>query len=241
MTQDRWLRRTALAAVLGNIAFDAFIPLDPERYDNLFSPTPLWGPVSLVLLGYTLFALRDSQRRVTAHDRIALPLTVAAVLQAGWTAATATDQIGLGLLLMFLLLGTGISMFRHALRLQPRAAAIPFSLTLGWLSVATIANVFTWVVASGLRGTAPGEPFYAVAALALAGSIALWLNRRFESLVHPLVVAWAAFGIAFAHRNDSLPVHLSALAVGVVLVTWVAVAAVTPRRRTMMRRPAYLR
>lgn len=255
MTQDRWLRWTALVAFLMTVALNAsldfFLPGLPAveevagRYENLFTPADwafsLGGLVYLTLLAYAAYSLSASQARVAAHDRLAHPFTAFSLLAMGWLVLFRSGYVGAALVLTVLMLATGISMFRHALRLYPRVAAFPFSLLLGCLSLATVSGVFTWVVSLGWRGSAPGEPFYGVASLALVGALAVWINYRFASLVFPLVLALGSFALAFEHRNDCLPVHLAALAVGVSLVAWSAVAAATSRRRVLLRRAAYLR
>lgn len=255
MTQDRWLRWTALVAFLMtlalNAALDFFLPGLPAveevagRYENLFTPADwafsLGGLVYLTLLAYAVYSLSASQRRVAAHDRLAHPFTAFSLLAMGWLALFRTGHIGVALVLTVLMLGTGIAMFRHALRLYPRVAAFPFSLLLGWLSLATVSSAFTWVVSLGWRGAPPGEPFCAVASVALVGALGMWINYRFASLVFPLVLALGIFALAFEHRNDCLPLHVAALAVGVTLVAWDAAAAVTSRRRVLLRRAAYLR
>jgi hypothetical protein len=143
----------------------------------------------LTLLGYAVYSLKDSQR---AHDRIAPPL------------------LAYSLFALFhqpvLMLVAAVFMFRPALELRPRVAAVPFSLTLGWLTLATL---------NGLP---------AVPALLLVGCLGIWMNHHYESLVYPAVLAWGAFTVAFAYRSDSLAVHLTALTVAVVLVAWISVA-----------------
>lgn len=153
----------------------------------------------LTLLPYALYALHPSQRNVKAHDRIALPLIVYCLL-----------RFDLPMLI------AAILMFRFALELRPRVAAVPFSLTLGWLTLAAL----------------DGLP--ALPALIVIGCLGIWMNHHYESLVYPAVLAWGAFGIAFAYRADRLSVHLTALAVAVLLVAWISVAVTTPRRTTFV-------
>lgn len=199
MPQERWLRWTALAVLLANLPWNS-------RH------LALWA-----LLAYSIYSLRERQRPVIAHDRIAVPLTAFGLMAIAWTLSERVALPTLHGVLTFLLLGVAISMFRHALLLHPRVGAVPISLALGWISVETLKMA---------------PDFLMVLAL---GGLGLWLNRRFASLVYPLVMAWGAFALALERRHDDLTIHVAAMAVGTLLVAWVAVAAVTPRRRVTMR------
>lgn len=183
MLKFRWI---ALGALLINMSV------------NLMRASGLQMMVFLTLLTYLGFALAESQREVEAHDRIALPLLF-------------FNLLGIAHLELLSIVPAAF-MFRHALELYPRIAAVPFSLALGWLTLANLTGVPTLV------------------AVALIAALGIGLNARYESLVYPMVLAWGAFQIAFAYRNDSITVHLAALAAAVVLVAWVAVAATAPRR-----------
>ncbi len=73
---------------------------------------------------------------------------------------------------------------------------MPFSVYLGWISIATIANIGTWLDRAGWDGGPISPPAWAaimvVAGTMLAAAIALLRHDP----VFPLVFLWAYLGIA---------------------------------------------
>jgi hypothetical protein len=94
---------------------------------------------------------------------------------------------------------------------------LPFSLYLGWITVATVANVSQVLYASmGWRGSPFSEPIWAVVMLvvaALLGVLMIFLRRE---VVYPLVLVWAFIGI-WGKRAATPLVAWSALVGAVVL------------------------
>jgi cell division protein FtsX len=72
----------------------------------------------------------------------------------------------------------------------------PFSLYLGWISVATIANASAMQSALGWLDLGMMEASWTLLKLAIAGAVASVIVVRRHDTVFGLVVAWAAFGIS---------------------------------------------
>jgi benzodiazapine receptor len=73
---------------------------------------------------------------------------------------------------------------------------IPFSLYLGWITVATIATASAVQSALYWNDLGFAAVTWTLIKLALAGAIAGIVSLRKNDVVFPLVVAWAAFAIA---------------------------------------------
>ena len=72
----------------------------------------------------------------------------------------------------------------------------PFSLYLGWISVATIANISAMQSALGWNDLGIDAVAWTLVKLAIAGAITVVVVLRRHDFVYGLVVAWAAFGIS---------------------------------------------
>jgi len=70
---------------------------------------------------------------------------------------------------------------------------------LGWITVATVANATTLLVAWGVDGLSESAPAITIGILLVAAAIALAVIRRFRSVAYALVLVWAYIGILLKH------------------------------------------
>jgi hypothetical protein len=110
-----------------------------------------------------------------------------------------------------------------------------FSLYLGWICVATFANLAAWLVASGSRPFGLSISVLAVVFVLAAALLFLVLTWRTRWLVPGLVYVWAAVGIAGrAGQPDAV---VTAAWIGVALVL-AGLALATAQRLRSLRAPA---
>lgn len=191
-----------------------------RRYQSLFTPAPfafaIWGLIYAGFIGVCIAGLLPSRRSMPIFDRLGPPLMLANVFGATWVAAFQSDLIVASVLLvlgslvlaawMFLLVtrATEIGMARFALTL-------PFALFLGWMCVATIANIGAALVAMGYAGAGGGARVTTVVALVVATAAGISIGARYRQFVVPAVVAWAAYAIAVADRHIDRTVATAAI------------------------------
>jgi hypothetical protein len=72
---------------------------------------------------------------------------------------------------------------------------LPFSIYLGWITIATIANVTALLVNAGWNNFGLGEQFWAVLVIAVGIAIALAILFTRNDIFYCLVVDWALLGI----------------------------------------------
>ncbi|MEJ5914303.1 tryptophan-rich sensory protein [Pseudokineococcus sp. 1T1Z-3] len=110
-------------------------------------------------------------------------------------------------------------------------------LYLGWVLVATVANVASWLVQAGAGGLVLGEVAWAVVVLALAAGLASWVCWRTGRLAPALSaswgLAWIGVGRASGELTSGVVAVVAALAALVVLG-----AGVTARVRAGRATPA---
>lgn len=253
---DRPWRLAAVVAVVLNVAFSAFndrigTHLDvaemSRAYPTLFTPAgyafAIWGVIYAASLMYALASLRPSQLSALIHDRQARWLVLTNGLAALWVGLFTREQLALSVLVIVMMLGACIVMFLRAHDEQQQtilqgAWRIPFGLWLGWISVATIANVSVLLVSLGWNG-ALSPAFWTVLMLLVAGVLAVLVSGRFRDATFPLVITWATLAIAVA-RAPSERV-LAAIAGVVALVSFVAAWRNALSKRTHPRTPGALR
>jgi hypothetical protein len=216
-------------------------------YPNLFVPAGLtfsiWGLIYLLLLGFVglqvLSAMRGAGQRARLDD-IGPWFLVSSVANSLWLVAWHYVVPAVALLLMLLLLGSLLAMYlRLDVGRAPSDAMTrllvtgPISVYLGWISVATIANVTTVLVDRGYGELWPGPVFWTVAVVLVAVLLAALIQRRGD-LGYAGVVVWALVGIYIKRSADTAaadaPVEAAAL-IGIAVVVLLAAARVVSARR----------
>lgn len=211
-----------------------------DRFQVYFVPAgyvfSIWGLIYLGLIAFAVYQALPAQRENPRLRSIGNPFVLSSMANITWIFLWHYELFPLTLVAMFTLLVTLVAIY---LRLDigrtrvSRAAKwfveIPFSVYLGWVAVATIANitaVLDYVNWSGW-GIAPQiwTVIMLVAGLAITALVAL--TRR--DIAYMLVIIWAFTGIAVKHAGTPLVATTAwVTAAGVALL---AIAALLSRRR----------
>jgi hypothetical protein len=170
-------------------------------------------------------------------DRLAVPIVVANVANVTWLLLWHSLNIYLTVLAMLVLLASLVSAYLIARgdaargplsTLERWAVRAPLGLYLGWVSVATIANISGALYAARWDGWLLGPQIWSVSVLVVGAALALAALLREGDCIFAGVFVWAFVGIAVATPSAVV----SAAAGGLALVVMVAltVTAVGNRR-----------
>jgi membrane protease YdiL (CAAX protease family) len=100
---------------------------------------------------------------------------------------------------------------------------VPFSVYLGWITVAPIANVAAAAVSLNMNDLGLGEVTWTVLVIIIALIITLGVIVTRRDIAYSLVIIWALVGIV-VKQNDQQSIVLSAgISAVVVLVALIAV------------------
>lgn len=182
-----------------------------ERYPNFFVPAgftfSIWGLIYLLLFVFVIYQIRNWWKKEDVNldfvQKIGPWFVISCLANASWILAWHYLQLTLSLLIMLLILGSLIVIY---LRLgigetHPEPAAnkwavrLPFSVYLGWITVATIANVTTILVNANWSGGPVDPVSWAAIMVAVAGVVGLIMLYRKADVGYALVLIWAAYGI----------------------------------------------
>jgi hypothetical protein len=222
----------AMNALSGSALFDGKTVGDVSRtYDTLFAPAgyafAIWGLIYLLLIAfvsYQWFAWhkhkQDQQLQQTG-----LWLAVANLANGFWIAAWLTESIGISVLLMFVLL-VSLLVLTARLRLEisdpPLRIVVfvwwPVVIYLGWIVVASVANVAAWFVDLGWNGLFLSASSWTILLITLATVIylVLVLNRNMREAA--LVGIWALIAIAARQSQVHSEIAVYALIGAAVLL-----------------------
>lgn len=210
----------AVLAVIGvNVAANA-LPINglntgeiSDRFDILFVPAgyvfSIWGLIYLGLLGYAVYQALPAQAGNPRLRAIAGPFVLSSIANIAWIFLWHYLLFPWTLVAMIALLLSLIAVYLRLRRTDDVVSAaerwlarVPFSIYLGWISVATIANVtqvLYYIQWSGWGISAVGWAIVMlVVGVVLAGIMAF--NERDPAYV--LVFVWAYVGIAIAQADE---------------------------------------
>jgi len=210
-----------------------------DLYPTLVTPVgftfAVWGVIYMLLLAFIIYQALPKNRDKPFLSQIGLLFALSGACNVVWLLLWHYKLFTYSLVMMFVLLASLILIY---LRLDIGRTAVPagerwlvhlpFSIYLGWVSVATIANassVLDFIGWSGW-GLSP-EIWTVIMLLAGAGLAAAMLFSRGD-IAYALVIIWAFVGIAI--KNNETPVVVAAASIAAGSVVLVLAAALILRR-----------
>jgi hypothetical protein len=201
-----------------------------DMYPNLFVPSgftfSIWGLIYLWLAVFVTYGIISAFSKNQSRDewiaKIGPWFLIQALFNGAWIFAWHYQVVWLSLLIMLGILGSlimmhekleiGLSKDSPAVRFLVKA---PISIYLGWITVATVANVTTLLVDSGFQGGGIAEWVWAAIVIVVATAITLLMQFRKGDFFHSMVVLWALFGIYSKRAADANPIQELLVVIGI--------------------------
>jgi hypothetical protein len=245
------LRQVAIAiAVVATIVVNALANILPfngqetgaisDRFAIYFVPAgyvfSIWGLIYLGLIAYAVFQALPAQRENPRLRSIGGFFLLSSVANIAWIflwhyevfpATLPVMLVLLGsLIAIYLRLGTGLTQVSRA---ETWTVRVPFSIYLGWITVATIANATQLLYFLGWNGGFLSPELWTVIMLAVATAVAWLMAITRRDVAYLLVLIWAFIGIAGKHAGT--PLVSGAAWIATVLVAAAVVWSVIAGRR----------
>ncbi len=203
-----------------------------NRFQVYFVPAvyvfSIWGLIYLVLILFTIFQLLPAYWDDPHLGRIGYLYIVSCAANIAWLFCWHYGLYVPSLVVMVVLLLTLIAIY---LRLDVGRGQVPalvrwlvhlpFSLYLGWITVATIANATAVLYYLNWNGLGLGQVLWTLIMLLAATAITAVVCLTRRDVAYALVIVWAFVGIGvknIATLVVALPAFLAALIVVLVLV-----------------------
>ncbi len=213
-----------------------------DRFQVFFVPAgyvfSIWGLIYLGLSVYAIYQALPAQAENPHLRRIAVPFVIGSLANIAWIFLWHYEQFPLTLVAMLALL---VSLIVIYLRLEigrtkfPSAARwlvqAPFSIYLGWITVATIANVTSLLDYINWGGWGIRPEVWAVIMLIAGLAIASAISLTRGDVAYLLVLIWAFVGIAVKNQGTALVANTAWVVSGLVLI--LLVVGVVLRSRTL--------
>lgn len=195
----------------------------------------IWGLIYLALGAFTVYQALPSQRQNPVARRIGVWFILSNIVNGAWIFAWHYLQFPLSLALMVILLALLIVIY---LRLNPtRASApalekwvmyVPFSIYLGWITVATIANASGVLYNVGWDGFGIAPQTWAVIMLVVGGALASFITLTRREVAYTLVIIWAFIGIIVKQISVQEIVIAAGVMTAVVALSLIASRLIKP-------------
>jgi len=213
-----------------------------DMYPTLVTPTgftfAIWGIIYTLLALFTIYQLLPTNRDKPFLSQIGLLFGLSSVCNICWLFLWHYNHVTYSLILMLALLSSLILIYRRldigraAVSLKERICVhLPFSVYLGWISIATIANVSVALTAAGWDGWGIADATWAVAIIAVALVLTLAVLAARRDVAFSLVVVWALVGIRSKQSDFQNIVLAAEVCIAIILLAVVAVVLVSRLKR----------
>jgi benzodiazapine receptor len=199
-----------------------------DRFKVYFVPAgyvfSIWGVIYIGLIAYAVFQALPSQRENPRLRQIGYPVIVAGLANCIWLFLWHYEQFPLTLIAMFGLLAMLILVYLNLGIGQTQISTaetwtvrIPFSVYLGWITVATIANITDVLYYLQWAGFGIGARDWTLILFAAVILIAGLMSLTRRDIAYNLVIVWALIGIA-VKQAAAKSLVLAALASAVIIL-----------------------
>ena len=215
-----------------------------DRFPVFFVPAgyvfSIWALIYLGLIAFAVYQALPAQRTNPRLQRVGYWFALSCLANTVWILLWHYNLFPASLLVMLVLLASLVVIYlrldvgRTAVGAAERwAVNVPFSIYLGWITVATVANATAVLYHLQWNGFGISPEIWAVLMILAATIICLAVILTRRDVAYSLVIIWALIGIAVKQGNRSQAV--AAMAVGMAVVIAVALIVVKiglARRKT---------
>ena len=246
MKKDTLRQVVNVLAVVATIAINGLanaLPLNgqttgeiSDRFQVYFVPAgyvfSIWGLIYLALVAFAVYQALPAQRDNPRLRRVGYLFALSCLANVAWLFLWHYEVFALTLVAMVALLLSLIAIYlrleigrAHVSAAEKWLAHVPFSIYLGWVTVATIANVTSVLDYANWGSWGIRPEAWTVIMLVAGTAIAAAVGFTRRDVAYMLVIVWAFVGIAVKHAGTPVvatAAWVTAAVVAVVLVVGTA-------------------
>jgi hypothetical protein len=188
-----------------------------DRYFNLFTPAgyafSIWGLIYVGLFAFAIYTGRSLFTKQEPHPALAKIgwwFVISCICNSLWVTAWLYDYtlLSVGLMTMILLsLLKIITVLNISLKKENTKdyllITVPFSLYVGWISVAIIANIAAYLTKIQWNGFGVNSANWTIIMIVIAGLVNIYMVTARNMRAYGAVGIWALLAIAANQATDS--------------------------------------
>ncbi len=186
-----------------------------DRFDIFFVPAgyvfSIWGLIYLGLIAFTIYQALPTQKDNPLLKKIYPAYWIGSLANIVWLFLWHYNVFSVTFIAMLIILASLIYIYLQFSNASPGLdrnqkwfVKFPFSIYLGWISVATIANITQVLFYFGWGGWGIAPAVWAVIMLAIATVLGLLMLWRENDIPYVLVLVWAFIGISNSQADTAL-------------------------------------
>jgi hypothetical protein len=184
-----------------------------DFYPNLFVPAgitfSIWGIIYLLIAAFCVLQFSPSNKIVV--EKIAWLFAASSLLNGLWILAWHYQKISLSVLIMFGLLAL-LAIINFKLKDESNGIIkATFGIYLGWICIATIANVTALLVDVNWGALGLTEQSWAIVMITVGLIVTTLVVLRLNNPFVAISVVWAFAGIAIKRQDDYRTIFIAAI------------------------------
>ena len=255
MDKNRLRKSLSLLNLLGFLAMIAVnylavaLPLNnktteelSEQYPNLFVPAAItfsiWGVIYLLIAVFIvyqlIYAFGKNHPRKSFLEKIGLLFFISSIANICWIFAWHYEIVYLSLLLMIILLGSLIAIYQRlrigisdALNSEKYLIHLPFSIYLGWITIATIANTTALLVYLDWGRFGLSEQFWTIVVISVGIVISLAILFQRRDIFYCMVIDWALLGIIIKRNTEGTVLFHNIITISYIGIALISLGIIT--------------
>jgi benzodiazapine receptor len=198
----------------------------------------IWGIIYVLLGVFVIFQALPSQEEKEYTKKIGWLFVLSSIINIIWLFLWQYELLSLSVILMFMLLASLILIYirlgigKSPVPLREKLAVhVPFSVYLGWITIASIANVSVTLVSVNWNGFGISPEMWATLVVVVALVITLLVLATRRDIAYGLVIVWALIGIAVKQSGNQNIVTLTEASAIVILLALAATVLLSKLKR----------
>lgn len=212
-----------------------------DRFEVFFVPAgyvfAIWSIIYIGWIAFAIYQLLPSQKENPRLQKLGYWFALSGVFNAAWLFCWHYNLFGLSVLVMLALLATLIVSYLKlnvgrvsVSAVEKWSVDIPFSVYLGWISVATIANITDYLYFIGWNGFGIDPQAWAAIMLVVASLVGAGMAFSRQDAGYLFVFVWAFAGIAL--KQAAAPLVAYSAWAATLFALGLAVTSLVQRRRS---------
>lgn len=220
----------ALISVITINALANILPLNNQttgeisnRLPVLFTPAgyvfSIWSVIYVLLIVWLVGMWKKRQQNEVIYTKRSTLFIISCVLNIAWIYLWHYEKFLFTVFVMIGLLITLVLLYRTFPDSDNSIKSrLPISVYLGWISVATIANISYVLTYYEWNGWGLSDPLWAVIMMTIGTALALHIRYHHFDIAYVFVFIWAFIGIAVRNGLEELLVSTAALFLSAVML-----------------------
>lgn len=200
----------------------------------------IWGIIYIGWIAFTIYQFQPAQNESPRLRNLGYLFAISGIFNAAWLVCWHYNVFGLSVLVMLTLLGLLIASYlklnigRTPVSIAEKwSVDIPFSVYLGWITVATVANISDWLYFVNWSGFGIAPQTWAVTMIVIATMLGVLMTVIRRDSGYVFVLVWSFAGIAL--KQAGVPLVANAASGAVLFSLGLAMYSIAARRRKLIQ------